>query len=173
MTTSTTTNTGKDRVFIFDTTMRDGEQSPGASMTLREKLELAELLQEMKVDICEAGFAASSEGDFQCVSQIAELAKDMSICTLARSTLTDIDKAGEALRKAKNPRIHTFISTSPVHMKHKLKMGENAVLEAVGASVTGAQIYRRSRMVGRRRHAHRVRFPLHAASMSPSTPAPR
>ena len=127
---------GKDRVLIFDTTMRDGEQSPGASMTLREKLELAELLQEMKVDVCEAGFAASSEGDFQCVSQIAELAKDMSICTLARSTLTDIDKAGEALRKAKNPRIHTFISTSPVHMKHKLKMGPNAVLEAIGASVT-------------------------------------
>jgi len=116
--------------------MRDGEQSPGASMTVREKLELAELLQEMKVDVCEAGFAASSEGDFQSVSQIAELAKDMSICTLARSTLTDIDRAGEALKKAKNPRIHTFISTSPVHMKHKLKMGPNAVLEAVGASVT-------------------------------------
>jgi len=126
---------GKDRVLIFDTTMRDGEQSPGASMTVREKLELAELLQEMKVDICEAGFAASSEGDFQSVSQIAAMAKDMSICTLARSTLTDIDKAGEALKKAANPRIHTFISTSPVHMKHKLKMGPNAVLEAVGASV--------------------------------------
>jgi 2-isopropylmalate synthase len=129
----------KDRVLIFDTTMRDGEQSPGASMTVREKLELAELLQEMKVDICEAGFAASSEGDFQSVSQIAELAKDMSVCTLARSTLSDIDKAGEALRKARNPRIHTFISTSPVHMKHKLKMGPNAVLEAVGASVTHAR----------------------------------
>jgi 2-isopropylmalate synthase len=127
---------GKDRVLIFDTTMRDGEQSPGASMTLREKLELAELLQEMKVDICEAGFAASSEGDFQCVSQIAELAKDMVICSLARSTLTDIDRAGEAVRKAKRPRIHTFISTSPVHMKHKLRMGPNAVLEAIGSSVT-------------------------------------
>ncbi|MDP3735970.1 MAG: 2-isopropylmalate synthase [Hyphomonadaceae bacterium] len=126
----------KERVLIFDTTMRDGEQSPGASMTIREKLELAELLQEMKVDICEAGFAASSEGDFQCVSQIAELARDMVICSLARSTLTDIDRAGEAVRKAKQPRIHTFISTSPVHMKHKLKMGPNAVLEAIGASVT-------------------------------------
>src|SRR5579871_5609885 len=131
----------KDRVLIFDTTMRDGEQSPGASMTLREKLELAELLQEMKVDICEAGFAASSEGDFQCVSQIAELCKDMTICSLARSTLSDIDRAGEAIRKAKRPRIHTFISTSPVHMKHKLNMGENAVLEAVGASVTRARNY--------------------------------
>jgi 2-isopropylmalate synthase len=146
MTPDTSKNTGKanlakERVLIFDTTMRDGEQSPGASMTIREKLELAELLQEMKVDICEAGFAASSEGDFQCVSQIAELCKDMSICTLARSTLTDIDKAGEALRKAKQPRIHTFISTSPVHMKHKLRMGPNAVLEAVGASVTHSRKY--------------------------------
>jgi len=130
---------GKDRVLIFDTTMRDGEQSPGASMTVREKLELAELLREMKVDICEAGFAASSEGDFQCVSQIAENGGDMVICSLARSTLTDIDRAGEAVRKARRPRIHTFISTSPVHMKHKLRMGENAVLEAIGASVTHAR----------------------------------
>jgi 2-isopropylmalate synthase len=141
MTVSPESTTGKDRVFIFDTTMRDGEQSPGASMTLREKLELAELLQEMKVDVCEAGFAASSEGDFRCVSEIAELARDMAICTLARSTLTDIDRAGEALRKARQPRIHTFISTSPVHMKHKLKMGPNAVLEAIGASVTHARNY--------------------------------
>jgi 2-isopropylmalate synthase len=86
----------RDRVLIFDTTMRDGEQSPGASMTIREKVELAELLEDMKVDICEAGFAASSEGDFQCVSQIAERAGDMVICSLARSTLTDIDRAGEA-----------------------------------------------------------------------------
>jgi 2-isopropylmalate synthase len=138
---STTTAAAKDRVLIFDTTMRDGEQSPGASMTIREKLELAELLQEMKVDICEAGFAASSEGDFQCVSQIAELMTDMTICSLARSTLTDIDRAGEAIRKARSSRIHTFISTSPVHMKHKLRMGENAVLEAVGASVTQSRKY--------------------------------
>ncbi len=139
MTTASSTQTGKDRVLIFDTTMRDGEQSPGASMTVREKLELAELLQEMKVDICEAGFAASSEGDFQCVSQIAENAGDMVICSLARSTLTDIDRAGEAVRKARRPRIHTFISTSPVHMRHKLRMGENAVLEAIGASVSHAR----------------------------------
>jgi 2-isopropylmalate synthase len=131
----------RNRVLIFDTTMRDGEQSPGASMTLREKLELAELLEEMKVDICEAGFAASSDGDFQCVKQIAERAGDMVICSLARSTLTDIDRAGEAVRKARRPRIHTFISTSPVHMKHKLRMGENAVLEAVGASVSHARKY--------------------------------
>jgi 2-isopropylmalate synthase len=119
--------------------MRDGEQSPGASMTIREKLELAELLEEMKVDICEAGFAASSEGDFQCVNQIAAQTKEMIVCSLARSTLSDIDRAGEAVKIAKRPRIHTFISTSPVHMKHKLKMGENAVLEAVGASVSHAR----------------------------------
>ena len=128
-----------DKVVIFDTTMRDGEQSPGASMTIREKLELAELLQEMKVDICEAGFAASSEGDFQCVSQIAELARDMVICSLARSTLTDIDRAGEAVKKARQPRIHTFISTSPIHMKHKLNMEAHQVLDAVSASVTLAR----------------------------------
>ncbi len=129
----------KDRVLIFDTTMRDGEQSPGASMTLREKLELAELLEEMRVDICEAGFAASSAGDFECVRQIAENARDMVICSLARSTLADIDRAGEAVCAARRPRIHTFISTSPVHMKHKLRMGENAVLEAIGASVSHAR----------------------------------
>ncbi len=135
----TQTGSGKDRVLIFDTTMRDGEQSPGASMTLREKIELAQLLEEMKVDICEAGFAAASEGDFECVRSIAENAGDMVICSLARSTLSDIDKAGEAIKQARRPRIHTFISTSPVHMKHKLKMGENAVLEAIGASVSRAR----------------------------------
>jgi 2-isopropylmalate synthase len=90
---------GKDRVLIFDTTMRDGEQSPGASMTLREKLELAELLQEMKVDVCEAGFRRASEGDFQCVRQIAEMAKDMSICTLARSDADRHRQGGEAIAR--------------------------------------------------------------------------
>ncbi|MEM8920730.1 MAG: 2-isopropylmalate synthase, partial [Pseudomonadota bacterium] len=127
------------QVRIFDTTMRDGEQSPGASMTLREKLELAELLQEMKVDIIEAGFPAASDGDFDCVRQIAERSKDTVICGLARSTPSDIDRCGDAVKGAARPRIHTFISTSPVHMKHKLKMGENAVLEAVGRSVTQAR----------------------------------
>ncbi len=128
-----------EHVRIFDTTMRDGEQSPGASMTLREKLELAELLEEMGVDIIEAGFPAASSGDFECVSSIAERANDIVICGLARSTPADIERAGEAVRKAARPRIHTFISTSPVHMKHKLKMGENAVLEAVGRSVAQAR----------------------------------
>lgn len=128
-----------DHIRIFDTTMRDGEQSPGASMTLREKLELAELLEDMGVDIIEAGFPAASDGDFECVSKIAAQSKDIVICGLARSTPEDIDRCAEAVKKAARPRIHTFISTSPVHMKHKLKMGENAVLEAIGRSVAQAR----------------------------------
>ena len=129
----------KPRVLIFDTTMRDGEQSPGASMTHNEKLELALLLEEMGVDIIEAGFPAASDGDFAAVSAIAAQSTRSVICGLARSTPSDIDRCGEAVRKAARPRIHTFISTSPVHMKHKLKMGPNAVLEAVGRSVAQAR----------------------------------
>jgi len=129
----------KPRVLIFDTTMRDGEQSPGASMTHNEKLELALLLEEMGVDIIEAGFPAASDGDFAAVSAIAAQSTRSVICGLARSTPADIDRCGEAVRKAARPRIHTFISTSPVHMKHKLKMGPNAVLEAVGRSVAQAR----------------------------------
>lgn len=125
---------------IFDTTMRDGEQSPGASMTLREKLDLSELLQDMGVDVIEAGFPAASEGDFDCVRRIAEQARgDSVICGLSRATPQDIDRCGEAVRFAANPRIHTFIATSPIHMEQKLKMGENAVLEAIGRSVSQAR----------------------------------
>jgi len=124
---------------IFDTTLRDGEQSPGASMTHNEKLELAELMETMGVDVIEAGFPAASEGDFAAVSAIAEQSKSAIICGLARSTPNDIDRCAEAVKKAARPRIHTFISTSPVHMKHKLKMGPNAVLEAVGRSVAQAR----------------------------------
>ncbi len=124
---------------IFDTTMRDGEQSPGASMTQGEKCDLADLLEEMRVDVIEAGFPAASPGDFDCVRQIADRLKDTVVCGLARSTPADIDRCAEAIRGAARPRIHTFISTSPVHMKHKLKMGENVVLEAVGRSVAQAR----------------------------------
>ncbi len=131
--------TNSNHIRIFDTTLRDGEQSPGASMTLREKREIAELLDEMGVDIIEAGFPAASEGDFEAVSEIAAHSEDAVICGLARSTEADIARCGEAVRKARRPRIHTFISTSPVHMKHKLKMGPNAVLEAVGRSVAQAR----------------------------------
>ena len=129
----------KDQIVIFDTTMRDGEQSPGASMTLREKLELADLLEDMGVDIIEAGFPAASAGDLEAVSEIAKRAKNSVICGLARSTPGDIEACADAIRHAERGRIHTFISTSPVHMKHKLKMGANAVLEAVGRSVTQAR----------------------------------
>ncbi|MGA1343946.1 MAG: 2-isopropylmalate synthase, partial [Hyphomonas sp.] len=129
----------KPRILIFDTTMRDGEQSPGASMTHNEKLELALLLEEMGVDIIEAGFPAASEGDFAAVSAIAAQSTRSVICGLARSTPADIERCGEAVRRAARPRIHTFISTSPVHMTHKLKMGPNAVLEAVGRSVAQAR----------------------------------
>jgi len=127
------------KIKIFDTTLRDGEQSPGAAMTHEEKLRIAELLDEMGVDIIEAGFPISSPGDFKAVSEIVKIVKRASVCGLARAGFKDIDRAGEALKGAVKPRIHTFISTSPVHMKHKLNMGENAVLEAVGASVTRAR----------------------------------
>ncbi|MEM1037696.1 MAG: 2-isopropylmalate synthase [Pseudomonadota bacterium] len=126
-------------IIIFDTTMRDGEQSPGASMTHNEKLALADLLEGMGVDVIEAGFPAASAGDFAAVSEIARRSKEAVICGLARSTEGDIDRCGAAVRHAARPRIHTFISTSPVHMKHKLKMGANAVLEAVGRSVSQAR----------------------------------
>src|ERR1700744_6552236 len=133
------TNTELKKIKIFDTTLRDGEQSPGAAMTLDEKLQIAEFLDAMGVDIIEDGFPISSPGDFEAVKEITKIVKNASVCGLARAGFKDIDTAGEALKGAKRPRIHTFISTSPVHMKHKLQMGENAVLEAVAASVPRAR----------------------------------
>ena len=109
----------KDRVLIFDTTLRDGEQCPGASMTLEEKLQVAELLDEMGVDIIEAGFPIASNGDFESVTEIAKIVKSATVCGLARAGQKDIDRAGDAVRHAVRPRIHTFISTSPLHMKYK------------------------------------------------------
>ncbi|HWA69127.1 MAG TPA: 2-isopropylmalate synthase [Rhizomicrobium sp.] len=132
-------NTDTTPIQIFDTTLRDGEQSPGAAMTHEEKLEIATLLDEMGVDVIEAGFPISSPGDFKAVQEISRIVKRASVCALSRAGFKDIDRAGEALKGAFRPRVHTFISTSPVHMKHKLNMGENAVLEAVGASVTRAR----------------------------------
>jgi len=134
-----TNNTETTPIQIFDTTLRDGEQSPGAAMSHEEKMQIAELLDEMGVDIIEAGFPISSQGDFRAVQEISKLVKRASVCGLSRAGFKDIDRAGEALKGAFRPRIHTFISTSPVHMKHKLNMGENAVLEAIGASVTRAR----------------------------------
>ncbi|MBE8191171.1 MAG: 2-isopropylmalate synthase [Alphaproteobacteria bacterium] len=134
-------NTDEGRVFIFDTTLRDGEQSPGASMTMEEKLQIAEMLDAMGVDIIEAGFPIASNGDFESVQQVALLVKNAQVCALARAGKKDIDRAGDALRKAHAPRIHTFISTSPVHMKYKLKMEAQDVLEMVASSVTHARHY--------------------------------
>ncbi len=129
----------QDRVLIFDTTLRDGEQSPGATMSLSEKIEIALLLDEMGVDIIEAGFPIASEGDFHAVSEIAKLVKTAAVCGLSRSSNADIDRAAAALKDAVNPRIHTFIATSPVHMQYKLQMSPEEVIEAVQSSVTRAR----------------------------------
>ena len=123
---------------IFDTTLRDGEQSPGCSMDLSEKLEVARHLERLKVDVIEAGFAISSPGDFESVSKIAKEIKDCTVGSLARTNEKDIDAAYEAVRHAASPLIHTFISTSPVHMYHKLKMTPEQVLEKTAAMVAYA-----------------------------------
>ncbi|MBL4790923.1 MAG: 2-isopropylmalate synthase [Kordiimonadaceae bacterium] len=128
-----------NRVRIFDTTLRDGEQSPGASMTLEEKLKIAEVLEGMNVDIIEAGFAIASNGDFECVKQISERIKNSTICSLARAALGDIERAAEALKPAKQARIHTFIATSPLHMRVKLQMDPEDVISAIHGSVTHAR----------------------------------
>src|SRR5512136_1487894 len=136
---STSAKSEKDRVVIFDTTLRDGEQCPGATMTHEEKLEVAELLDHMGVDIIEAGFPIASEGDFLAVNEIAKRTKRAVVCGLSRAGQKDIDRCGEAIRPAKRGRIHTFISTSPVHMKWKLQMEPDQVLEMVTKSVGHAR----------------------------------
>ena len=128
-----------DRVLIFDTTLRDGEQCPGASMTFEEKLEVAELLDAMGVDIIEAGFPIASIGDFEAVSEIARRVKRSTVAGLSRAGAKDIDRAGEAVRHAARPRIHTFISTSPLHMKYKLQKTPEQVLQMVTDSVARAR----------------------------------
>ncbi|NBB70100.1 MAG: 2-isopropylmalate synthase, partial [Alphaproteobacteria bacterium] len=130
-----------DRLVIFDTTLRDGEQSPGASMTVAEKCRIAEMLDQMGVDVIEAGFAVASEGDFEGVEAVSEICKNSVVCSLARAGDRDIDRAAEALEKAKRKRIHTFISTSPLHMKFKLQMEPEEVLGWVKSSVTRARRY--------------------------------
>ncbi|VAW63169.1 2-isopropylmalate synthase [hydrothermal vent metagenome] len=124
----------KEKLIIFDTTLRDGEQSPGASMTKDEKVHIAKALERMNVDIIEAGFPIASEGDFLAVQAVAEAVKDSTVCGLARALAKDISRAGEALKKARSSRIHTFIATSPIHMEMKLRMQPDAVLrQAVDA----------------------------------------
>src|SRR3954467_546992 len=129
----------KDRVVIFDTTLRDGEQCPGATMTHEEKIEIAELLDTMGVDIIEAGFPIASDGDFAAVNEIAKRAKNSVICGLSRASPKDIDRCAEAIKPATRKRIHTFISTSPVHMKWKLQKEPHEVLDMVIAQVTRAR----------------------------------
>ena len=128
-----------DKIIIFDTTLRDGEQSPGASMTRDEKIRIARQLERLKVDVIEAGFAASSNGDFECVQAIANTIKDSAICSLARANERDIARAAEALKNAANGRIHTFIATSPLHMEKKLRMSPEQVLEQARVSVRQAR----------------------------------
>jgi len=136
---TTTTDSNKDRVYIFDTTLRDGEQSPGATMTLEEKLQVAELLDDMGVDIIEAGFPIASNGDFEAVAEVARRARNSVIAGLARAIPADIARAGEAVRHAKRGRIHTFVSTSPIHLAHQMRKTEEQVLEIITATVTQAR----------------------------------
>ncbi len=136
-----TAPTPKSPIRIFDTTMRDGEQSPGASMRLEEKVELAQLLDAMHVDVIEAGFPIASNGDFEAVRAVAQVVKRAAVCGLARAGRKDIERAAEAIRPAARGRIHTFVSTSPIHMKHKLQMEPHQVLDLVTESVTHARTF--------------------------------
>jgi 2-isopropylmalate synthase len=137
--TASVSGSAKDRVLIFDTTLRDGEQCPGATMTLEEKLEVAELLDTMGVDIIEAGFPIASNGDFEAVSLIAKQVKRATVAGLARAISADIARAGEAVRHAVRPRIHTFVSTSPIHLAHQMRKSEEEVLEIITTTVTQAR----------------------------------
>jgi len=130
-----------DKLIIFDTTLRDGEQSPGAAMTREMKIRIARQLEKLGVDIIEAGFAAASPGDFDAISSVAEIIKDSTVCSLARATENDVRRAGEAIRPAKSGRIHTFIATSPIHMQHKLRMTEDQVVERAVKAVKWALEY--------------------------------
>ncbi len=126
-------------ITIFDTTLRDGEQSPGCSMNLAEKLEMAQALADLRVDVIEAGFPIASPGDFESVKSIAESVKDVQVCGLARCNDKDIDRAGEALRGAESPRIHVFLATSAIHREFKLKMDKEEILRRAVAGITRAR----------------------------------
>lgn len=124
---------------IFDTTMRDGEQSPGASMTKDEKVRIGKALEKLRVDVIEAGFAAASQGDFESIAAVAEAVRESTVCSLSRAIDRDIEQAGAALEKAQRARIHTFIATSPIHMKYKLRMEPDAVVEQAVRAVKKAR----------------------------------
>jgi 2-isopropylmalate synthase len=144
-----------DRLIIFDTTLRDGEQSPGAAMTREDKLRIAKQLERLRVDVIEAGFAASSNGDFEAIRAIAAAVRESTVCSLARANERDINRAAEALANAKSRRIHTFIATSPLHMEKKLRMSPPEVLEQARQAVRLA-----------RRHTDDVEFSAEDASRS-------
>jgi len=129
------------KLIIFDTTLRDGEQSPGASMTKDEKVRIAKALEKLKVDIIEAGFPAASQGDFEAVSAVASVVKDATVCGLSRALDKDIDTAAQALKSAAKMRIHTFLATSPIHMEKKLRMTPDEVVERAVAAVKRARNY--------------------------------
>ena len=129
----------KDKLIIFDTTLRDGEQSPGASMTRDEKIRIARALESLKVDIIEAGFPIASDGDFESVQAVAKVIKDSTVCGLARAKKVDIERAGAAIKPANSGRIHTFLATSPIHMQQKLRMSPDEVVEAAVAAVRYAR----------------------------------
>jgi 2-isopropylmalate synthase len=131
----------KEKLIIFDTTMRDGEQSPGASMTKEEKLRIARQLERMRVDVIEAGFPAASDGDFDAVQAVARIIKDSTVCALARANESDVRRCGEAVRAAASPRVHTFIATSPIHMEKKLRMEPSQVIEQAVRAVKWAREY--------------------------------
>src|SRR5262245_23447005 len=130
-----------DRLIIFDTTLRDGEQSPGASMNLAEKLEVARALRDLGVDVIEAGFPIASPGDFEAVQAVAREVHGPIICGLARCNADDIDRAREALRDAPRPRIHVFLATSAIHREFKLRMAKEEILRRAVESVTRARWY--------------------------------
>lgn len=130
-----------NRIIVFDTTLRDGEQSPGASMNLEEKVQVAKQLERMNVDVIEAGFAIASEGDFEAVRAVARAMKKIQVASLCRASKRDIDRAWEALQEAKNPRIHTFIATSDIHVKKKLQKSHDQVRQAAIDAVAHAAAY--------------------------------
>ena len=131
----------KDQLIIFDTTLRDGEQSPGASMTKDEKIRVARQLERMRVDVIEAGFAAASPGDFDSVNSIAQVIRESTVCSLARANENDIRRAGEAIAPAPRKRVHTFIATSPIHMEKKLRMTPDQVVEQAVKAIGWAREY--------------------------------
>ena len=130
-----------DKLVIFDTTLRDGEQSPGASMNVSEKLRIAKILEKLNVDVIEAGFPIASKGDFEAVFNISSNIKNSTICALARAMDKDIDAAGEAIKPAESARIHTFIATSEIHMQKKLNMSKDEVVSQAIKSIKRIKKY--------------------------------